>query len=297
MRALVIGASGLTGSALMRALDQAGLDAVGTFRQRPRPGLVPLDVTDGQAVAEMIAAARPQLIFLAAALVLAERCEDDPRMAFEVNAEGAYHVALAAASQHAKLVFYSTDAIFDGEQGPYAENDAPNPLSVYGRTKLAAEQVITETLPDHLIIRTTTVFGWDRDSKNFAMQLWERLRTGDPLRVPNDQWGNPTLVDYLAQTSVRLAQDGRAGVLNVVGKDHMPRSEFACRLAANLGLDRDLIMPVPFREAGRRAFVPLQAGLRTDRLRATLGREPMTLDEALSHFRSQWQADTQTANR
>ena len=296
MKALVIGASGLAGSALIRALAEAGIDTVGTYWQRPSPRLVRLDVSDGGAVSDLVATVRPQMVFLAAAMVRAERCEDDPEMAWTVNAEGPLHAALAASAHKAKLVFYSTDAVFDGERGPYSEEDAANPLSVYGRTKLAAEEAIREAGQDYIIVRTTAVFGWDRESKNFAMQLWESLRAGRQVRVASDQWCNPTLADYLAETSVRLALGGHTGVINVVGRDLMPRSEFAYRLADCLGLDRGLIAPAPLREAGRRASLPLRAGLTTGRLRA-LGVEPMGLDEALNRFRSRQQADVQMAGR
>jgi CDP-6-deoxy-D-xylo-4-hexulose-3-dehydrase len=146
-----------------------------------------------------------------------------------------------------------------------------------------------------VIIRTTVVFGWERGSKNFAMQLWKRLSAGESLAVPSDQVGNPTLVDYLAEVSLRLVQDGVDGVVNVVGRDRLSRAEFACALARAYGLDAGLIQPVETAALGQATARPLEAGLRTDRLQALLGTEAMPLDEALKRLRRRWRADTRHA--
>lgn len=293
MKALIIGASGQVGRCLIKVLEQNGIEAIGTYCSRPINGTLQLDVRDRDAVRTCFETVRPDIVFLAANTVGGvDYCEDHPDETYAINVEGTRNVAIAARRCRAKLVYYSTDYIFDGKAGPYSEEDKPCPISVYGKTKWQAEEVIRGFTLNHLIVRTTVVFGWDRASRNFAMQVWERFQGDNSMRVPNDQWGNPTLVDYLAEVSVRLVQMGAQGTFNVVGKDRMPRSEFARALTREMALDPDLIIAVPTSELGQRAPRPLQGGLKTDKLEWILGTEPLDLSESLKRFRRQWRADT-----
>jgi CDP-6-deoxy-D-xylo-4-hexulose-3-dehydrase len=298
VKALVIGASGLVGGALVRVLERNGADVVGASRSRPVPGGLLLDVRDAEAVAAAFAAVQPALAFLAIVPPGGvDACEDHPQEAAALQVDGTRHVAEAAARHGARLVYFSTDYVFDGKAGPYAETDEPRPLNVYGATKLEAERLVSALVPRHLIVRTTTVFGWDRASRNFAMQVSERLGAGQPLRVADDQWANPTLAEYLAEATVQLVGRETTGIVNVVGRDRMARSDLARALARAMALDPDLVVPVSTVALGQRAARPLQGGLVTRRLEDLLGTAPLDLDESLKRFRRHWRADTHTAAR
>lgn len=293
MKALVIGASGLVGGALTRALDRAGIEPHGTYRTTPVEGAVPLDVTDPTAVRDCVADIRPDVVFVATnAPGGVDYCEDHPDEARGLFVRATEHL-LAAAPRAMRVVMYSTDYVFDGKGGPYGEDDAPAPINAYGRAKLEAEELLRQRA-GHIIVRTTAVFGWDRRSSNFAMQVWERLQRGDRMNVPSDQWGNPTLADYLAEVSVRLVQMGFEGAVNVVGRDRLPRSVLGERLARAMALDATLICPTATPALKQRAARPLDAGLRPDRLESLLGTGAMSLDDALKRFRRQWRAETHT---
>jgi len=298
MKALVIGASGMVGGALMRALEQSGAEAVGSYRSRPmNGGSLKLDVTDGDAVESCLRDVKPDVVFLAVNPAGGvDYCQSHAEEARGINVTGTRNVAAAAAACGAKIVFYSTDYVFDGKAGPYTEEEQPSPISIYGQTKREAEELVQGLAPDHLILRTTAVFGWDRASKNFAVQVWEALQAGSPLRVASDQLGNPTLADYLAEVSVRLVQMGATGVFNVVGKDRVPRSELAKALAKVMALDPNLVKPVPTSELGQKAPRPLQGGLSTEKVAKLLGTEPQGLNEALNRLRRHWRADTHVAH-
>lgn len=293
MKALVLGASGQIGGALLQALARVGASGIGAYRSRPLPGGLPLDVRDRDAVERCLDTVRPEVVFLA---VIApggvDYYEDHPEVAYAVNVEGTRNVALAAARLGVKLVFYSTDYLFDGQAGPYAEDAPIRPLNVYGRTKWEGEEIIRSLVPDHLIIRTTAVFSWNPGLRNFAMQVWERLRTGEAMRVASDQWCNPTLAGDVAEMSVRLVEREAQGVFNVVGKDWMTRADLGKALASAMALDPALILPVSTAELGQRAPRPLQAGLRTDKLERLLGEAPPGLEASLQRFRrdkAQWE--------
>jgi dTDP-4-dehydrorhamnose reductase len=268
----------------LRALAARDDQTLGTYHQRPARGMLQLDVSNPAPVRKVVSEFRPDVVFLTAALTAVDYCETHEQAAQQINIGGAAATALAAADVGAKLVFYSTEYVFDGTRGPYSEDDETSPQGAYARSKLGAEEAIQALLPDHLILRTTVVFDWDPNSKNFAMQVWERLSAGESMNVPDDQVGNPTLARYLADASIRLATTGARGIVNVVGKDRVPRSEFGVRLATALGADAGLIHPIATHELHQVAPRPLDAGLKTEKLTELLGEPPITLDDAIAKF-------------
>jgi len=288
---LVIGASGLAGQSLIRTLRLRSKNVVGTYASRPRSGLRPLDFTDAGQIRECFTALQPKTIYLAAALTHVDYCEECPEDAQRRNVDAPKRIAQEAARLGAKLVFYSTEYVFDGKTGPYDEEAEPSPLSVYGKTKLAAERAIGEICADSLIIRTTVLYGWDQESVNFAMQIYARVKAEAEMTIPSDQIGNPTLADYLAEASVDLVLRKTTGVVNVVGKDLMPRFEFAKALVKMFGGNADLVTPVTTASLKQKAARPLRGGLRTEKLTRILGKEPISLAESLERLRNRWQAE------
>jgi dTDP-4-dehydrorhamnose reductase len=283
-KVLVVGASGLLGKALMRVLKTAHFDTVGTYAKFPGAGLETLDITSLTQVRACVERHRPATIFLTAALTHVDYCEDHPDEAFAINVEGPRAVAEAARAIGAQVVFYSTDYVFDGKAGPYDEEAHAAPLSVYGRTKLAAERAIRDIVKNALILRTTGAFGWDLNSKNFAMQVYYKVRARERMTIPLDQFGNPTLADYLAEMSLALAQRGVCGIVNVVGEDLIARSDFARALVKLYEGSPDLVVPVPTESLKQKALRPLYGGLRTAKLERLLGRKAIPLDDALERL-------------
>lgn len=287
-KALVIGASGLSGGALMRVFQRAQIEAAGTYAKSPGAGLEALDITDSARVRACVERHRPAAIFLTAALTHVDYCEDHPEEAFAINVEGPRAVAQAAGAVGAQVVFYSTEYVFDGKEGPYDEEDPPSPLSVYGQSKLAAEGAISDTIENALILRTTVLFGWNPKSKNFAMQVYHKVRAGERMTIPMDQFGNPTLAEYLAEVSLTLAQRGARGVVNVVGAELVARSDFALALVKLYGGSPDLIVPVTTESLQQKAPRPLRGGLKTAKLERLMGGKAMALDDALKRLALQW---------
>jgi CDP-6-deoxy-D-xylo-4-hexulose-3-dehydrase len=295
-RALVVGATGLVGSQLVRLLEEQGADVVGTYCTRAAANLQKLDLRDAAATAALVGATHPDVVFVAGGFASVDRAEADPVAARETNDAGTVALLRAAERAGSRVVFYSTDYVFDGRAGPYSEDDEPNPVSIYGETKLAAERSILESEDGHLVIRTTAVYGWNATSPNFAMQVWQRLGDGHELRAPSDQVTTPTLADNLAAVSLQLVEEDASGIVNVVGADRLSRADFARVLARAFTLDSDLVVPTPTAELDQVAARPLEGGLRTDRLRELLDTEPMALDESLKRLRRQWRAATYVAH-
>ena len=261
MRALVIGASGQVGSALLEALRARGHEAVGTYAHHPAEGLDTLDVTDRAAVERAVSQARPDWILCPAGLTHVDYCEEHPAEAFAINRDGALDAARAAGCAGAGFVFYSTEYIFDGERGPYTEKDAAQPLSVYGRSKWEGERAVLAEIARALVVRTTVVYGPDRQEKNFVYQLIRNCRSGQGMRIPADQISSPTYNVDLAQATVELCERDLAGVYHLAGDGVLDRFAFA-RLACEVfGLDPSRLTPVATAMLGQKAARPLKGGL------------------------------------
>lgn len=277
--ALVIGASGQVGRHASQALRVRGWRVVGTGHTRAGSGLLPVDLGDEAAIRRLIGEIGPDLCLLAAALTNVERCEGEPALAEALNARAPAVAAAACRAMGARTVYLSTEYVFDGSTGPYGEDAAVCPISVYGRTKLAGEQAVLDADPAALSVRTTVVFSFCPGDRNFLMQLIERLGAGERMRVPSDQISSPTYAPFLGAAIAEVA--GRvSGVLNVAGPEVIDRFTFATRAAGALGLDPRLIDPVRTSDLGQRARRPLRGGLLVRRLES-LGVSPPELATAL----------------
>ncbi len=294
MRALVVGASGFVGGYLRRILTERGHQVWGTYHSSLFPGLVPLDIADREATLTLVADLGPDVIFHPAAVPDVDWCETFPAESYRVNVVGLGNVLEAARRQGARLIYFSTEYVFDGRAGPYAETDPPNPLSIYGRQKLAGEEMVLAQGGGDLIVRTTVVYGWERRGKNFVERLITELASGRPVKVPQDQVSSPTYVVDLAGAACELAERECSGLYHVAGSGRAGRHSFALAAADVFRLDKGLILPVPSTELGQKAPRPLSAGLSVDKLRRVLGWAPAGFHAGLARMereRSLWQAE------
>ena len=267
---LVIGASGLVGEHLINSLAASGEDFVSTYRTNPISSAQQLDICHGEQVKSFFEKFQPDIAFLPAALTNVDYCEGNPELAYMTNVTGTKNVVEASNSVGARLIFFSTDYIFDGTAGPYDESATANPTNVYGQQKLLAEHYIAAQSLNYLIIRTTVVYGWERQRKNFVHRLLKSMREGIPIKVPKDQIGTPTYAPDLAQYAIKLSKTDLKGVVNVAGTDWVSRYEFALEAARIFDLPQEFIRPVTTNELAQPAARPLVAGLRTEKVKAIL---------------------------
>jgi dTDP-4-dehydrorhamnose reductase len=265
VRILVLGASGEVGRLLLSAFPGHEVRGV----RRPE-----MDLRDGASVERIVAAFDPEAVILAAGLADPDFCEDHPGDAYAVNVDGARRAAEAARGRH--FTHFSTDHVFDGKAGPYAEDDRPDPINVYGRTKLESERIVRTVHPRSLVVRTSLVGA--PAGRSFLARL---LSVRGPVPCWTDQFGTPTWGPNLAEAVAELVLSGRTGIWHVAGTDWMDRYTFALRAARRFELDPALLRPVSIREAPPRAPRPLRAGLRTDRARAELRTKLLSVDESL----------------
>ncbi len=278
MKALIIGASGQVGGALSALCVRRRIEVYGTSRKGQ--GFLYLDLSDETSVRDAFVKARPDVVFLCSAMTHVDSCERDPELARLVNAEGPALVAGECRKVGAKLVYFSTEYVFDGSAGPYGEGDPVCPVSAYGRTKLEGERAVLD-VEGALSVRTTVVYSHNPASKNFVMQLISSQRSGARMRVPSDQFSTPTYAPELASAVLDLAGKGASGIYNVAGPDCMSRYEFALRACAAFGFNPAFLEPKLTAELGQAAARPLKAGLRTGKLAAELGRSLPPSEESL----------------
>ncbi len=249
MKVLVTGAGGQLGRALVPAL--AGHDVVALERAA-------LDVSDLAAVRGAVAAHAPAVVINAAAYNLVDQAESEPEAAQRVNRDGARNLAVAAAERGAALLHVSSDYVFDGEaERPYDERDAPNPLSAYGRSKLAGEEAVRGSNPRHFVVRTAWVYA--PAGRNFPNTI-RRLAARGPVRVVDDQTGSPTYAPHLAEGLARLLTGGGYGTYHMAGAGAATWHSFTVALFAALGVDSEVgrATSAEFpRPARRPRFAPL----------------------------------------
>ena len=279
---LVVGASGFVGSELLKVF---GPGTVGTYCHTATPGLVRLDITDRAEVDALLARVRPTVVVHPAAQPNVDRCETEVDESFRINVLGTHNVADAAARIGARFVYFSTDYLFDGTDGPYAPDAAPNPVQSYGEHKLAAEAVVRAAVDDHVIARVCGVYGYHPGGKNFIMGLIAKGGRGERMYVPSDQWGTPTFVENLAAAIKELAFSSYRGVAHPVGPDFMNRIEFARTAAGILGFAPDFLHPLSTDDLGQPARRPLRGGVDNRSTQALLQTRLVGVTEGLTIVR------------
>ena len=249
MRILVIGASGFIGGHLMRRLAaNPRFDATGTYRTRPAlPGVGswrPIELTDTIALEDLFHAVNPEFVVHLAALADVGTAEREPERATAVNATATSAIAVLCRQWGARLVFVSTEYVFDGRRGFYRETETPSPTTHYGRTKWQAEQEVSRLAPNSSVVRTSIVYGWRTDGgRNFVPWLIERLRSGDAYYGSPHVMRTPVYVEHLVDGITTLLEGDYRGVHHIAGRDWLSMYDFAHKVAETFGLDPDLVLP------------------------------------------------------
>jgi dTDP-4-dehydrorhamnose reductase len=292
---MVLGCNGLLGQRVSEFLVRgtshkiviAGRSerAVGGLAELP---YAMVDITQKRDVRKLVVDWKPDVIINAAAMTNVDACETDRELAWKINVGGVENIIDAARRAGSSIVHFSTDYIFDGKAGPYSEVDRPAPLNYYGRGKLASENELRASGLPHVILRTMVLYGYGTGVKpNFALWLVRNLEERKPVRVVNDQTGNPTLVDDLAHAVVSAVELGKTGIYHIAGRDLLSRYDFALKLARVFGFDPDLVTPISTSHLKQPAQRPLKSGLITLKAEVELNHRPSTADEGLTVFKGQ----------
>lgn len=285
VKVLIIGASGLVGSHLFQAFRADPENhVVGTFRNHPVPTFQPLETNDHAAVRRFVTAETRNWVLVPAAWSYVDGCEQDPAKARRENVDNLGNAIEAATAAGASSVMFSTDYVFDGQRGPYRETDLPSPINAYGRTKLDGERLVLRA--GGLVVRTTVVYDTQPPfSKNFLNQLRAKVAAGEPMKVPMDQFGNPTPAALLAQATLRLCERGERGIFHVAGRDVVARTEFALAACREFQLDEAHVIPTETASLMQPAPRPLKSGLLVEKTESAVGFPMWGMEEGLRRVR------------
>ncbi|MCX8118351.1 MAG: dTDP-4-dehydrorhamnose reductase [Desulfobacterota bacterium] len=285
-RIVVIGAKGMLGRDLLPQLHSAFEGEVLGW------DLEEIDIRNEKETIEKILEVRPTILLNLAAYTDVDGCEIHREEAFRVNGEGTKHLVLAANRCDAKVVYLSTDYVFDGRKNvPYTEEDEPNPINVYGQSKRVGEEALLRSGKDGLIIRTQWLYG--RYGRNFVSAILNQAkeRRGKvgaerSLRIVHDQFGNPTYTVDLSRMIVQLIQKGAAGIVHATNQGSCSWFEFGQTILHLCGLRDVEVIPIASDQLDRKALRPAYSVLSTEKLRGEFGIEPRHWREALSDYLS-----------
>ena len=290
-KVLLTGSNGLLGQKLIELyLQDKTIDLIATARGENRYPVkkgytyVSMDVTDVRNVKDTIAMHQPDTIIHTAAMTNVDTCETDQEGAEKLNVDAVEYLVDAANTVEAHFIHLSTDFIFDGEDGPYTEEAEPEPLSYYGETKLAAENMVRNQCHKWSIARTILVYGIVHDMSRSNIVLWAKgaLEKGQSINVVNDQVRSPTLAEDLARGCQLIEQKEAEGIFNISGKDQMSIVEIVERVADYFNLDKSIITQVSSKTLNQAAQRPPITGFDLTKSKEVLGYHPRSFEEGIA---------------
>jgi dTDP-4-dehydrorhamnose reductase len=247
-----------------------------------------LDITSKEAVKGFVKTHKPEIIINAAAYTNVDGCETERELSWRVNVDAVKNLIIASRINSSKIIHISTDYIFDGVHGGYDENSTPNPLSFYGKAKLASENALIASGVEFTIIRTMIIYGYGRNVKrNFALWLVDKLGNNEPVTIVDDQYGMPTMVDDLGLALNRIVERERTGIYNVCGSEYISRYDFTLKLADIFNFDRGLVIPVKTSELNQAAARPMNSSFILLKAETELGLKPLNVRDGLYLLKSQ----------
>lgn len=248
----------------------------------------PMDITKKEEVKDAVKKYQPELIINTAAYTNVDGCETDRELSWKVNVDAVKNFIIATRINSSKIVHISTDYIFDGKSGNYSESSKPNPLSYYGKSKLAAENALITSGVDFTIMRTMIIYGTGKNLRpNFAIWLINMLSEKNTVTIVDDQFGMPTMVDDLGWALVKMVDLNKSGIYNVCGSEYCNRYEFAVKLAGIFGLNENLIMPIKTSDLNQAAERPMNSSFILLKAETDLGIKTLNVTEGLNLLKVQ----------
>jgi dTDP-4-dehydrorhamnose reductase len=291
MKVLITGCNGLLGQKLLHKLRiDSTVELIATSKginritEKTGYDYFDLDISSNSAVHKIIISKKPNVVINTAAITNVDLCEDQRKSCDALNVDAVKYLADACNSIDAHLIHISTDFIFDGENGPYIEEDEPNPLSYYGLSKLKSEKILQAHSVRWTILRTTLLFGVSESSNNTNIVLWAKdaLEKEEPINIIDDQFRAPTLAEDLADICILAAKKKALGIFNASGNDIMSIYEIVERIAKHYGNSKENLNKITTETLNQKALRPHKTGFILDKLINELGYKPHSFEECLA---------------
>jgi len=284
MRILITGAFGQLGYALQTTLSKnSDYELICTGRNilEGQEG-IPIDIRNQVGLKEVINSTSPDLVVNLAAMTNVDACEKNPKLAGEINVAGLQHIC---DSFSGKIIQLSTDYVFDGKAGPYNEEDQVCPVSIYGKTKLAAEHILLDSNLNNLVVRGNVLYDYSpQTNASFLNWVVLSLKEGKEIKVVEDQYNNPTWTQSMADIIYLCISNDINGIIHWGDADHLSRYDFSKKIAEKFSLDSSLIKPILTEELDQIARRPLQSGLIANKLINMLDVIPPSINDCLDEI-------------
>jgi dTDP-4-dehydrorhamnose reductase len=285
---LVTGASGLLGASVILLAREQGREVVGLYNRHPVQveGVKSLgaDLAEPAEIRRIFLKFKPSIVVHCAAATNVDWCEGHPDEAHRINAKMPAAIAEMAAQSDARLLYVSTDSVFDGERGNYAETDTPSPVNVYAKTKLQGEREVLGQNPEALIARVS-LYGWNAQNKeSLAEWILKQLTLGNVVPGFSDVHFCPALANDVGETLLALLDQNLTGLYHVVGSERVSKYEFARRVALIFGFDPAKVLPTRLADAKLKARRPQDSSLNTGKICGALGRPMPDVETGLRKF-------------
>ncbi len=282
---LITGSGGFVGSYLYHLLADSGFTVFGVDRSKKNTVDEVFDLASPNKLVSVLNELQPDTIIHLAAFSDVELCEVNSQLAFDCNILPVALISDWAGRTGARVIFISSDYVFDGTKGEYSEEDIERPIQNYGMTKLFGEKLVS-ALPNGVILRPTVIYGWDPDGLNFFMQLFNDQMGKKDKKIPTDQINNPTYVKDLCELIKKIIQrPDISGLFLTTGSESMSRYEFAERICEQMGWDKKILKPTKTEYLGQIAKRPLNNSTDSKKICDLLGYKFDSLEENLKKIK------------
>jgi dTDP-4-dehydrorhamnose reductase len=286
MKYLVTGSTGLVGTQVVKDLMELNHQVYSCYHNiKPDRGIaIQLDLTNQNKIIDILEKIKPDRIIHLAAMTSVDLCETEKDLATKINEKATEILATQASKQNTFFVYVSTDYVFDGTKKLKKENDTPNPLCFYGKSKLAGELALNNLASSYSIARTSTPFGLHKTKKSFPLWVKENLEAKKEISVLTDQFTSPTYVPNLSKMLIEIATRQITGIIHLAGATRISRYELAEMIADKLNLDKSLLIPIKTDEIKWKAQRPRDSSLDVSLASEILNEKPQKIQHSLDYF-------------
>jgi dTDP-4-dehydrorhamnose reductase len=290
-RICIIGSNGMLGQRLVLTLEKRSNIELMCCSAEGKSYIntvdyMQVDITNKKDVQSLFHYFYPDVIINTAAYTNVDGCETEKELSYKINVTGVENIAKQASAIDAHLIHISSDYVFDGTAGPYEENDKPNPISAYGRSKLAGENVLNSSNLKSTILRTNVLYGPAKYGRpDFVKWVVNSLKANKPINIVTDQINNPTYIDDLVSAIINSFEFNKTGIFHIGGSEFLSRYEFTLRIADFFKLNKNIISKILTKDLNQPAPRPLKSGLITLKAQTELGYSASEISNTFSRMK------------
>ena len=283
---LVTGSAGLVGTQIVRDLVNNNIQVYSCYNQtKPELGIIThLDLTKEEDIVNVMNHVKPDIIIHLGAMTDVELCETEKELASKINTNATEILALESEKQNAFFVYMSTDYVFDGKAGMKKEEDEPNPINFYGKSKLDGEKVFKKITTPNIIVRTSTPFGMHSKKISFPIWIKKNLELKKEMSVLIDQYTSPSYIPNISKMIIEIVERKITGIIHLAGDTKISRYDFAIHIAKAINMNQQFLKPTKMMQMNWKAQRPIDSSLDVTKAKKILEHKPEKIEKSLKLF-------------